>query len=268
MLQQEKLINKIKEKCEKDARISACMMYGSFTKGEGDRYSDVEFYIFLNDNDIEQFVSSEWIREIAPFDLLFFNEFGTEVVVFSNLVRGEFHFKPISEIEVIKTFKGNGMSPDVQSMFVYDDTGKLQQCLDYLDGDDPERMTNENVNFAFNNFVNAWLMGINVLKRGEVARAAESLTLVQRYVLQLIRIREKNIEHWVNATKNLENEISDEAYSKFVATTSKVEREALEHAFSNALNLVEELVGVLGIDYQFNIDSNLIKKLKLHLTES
>lgn len=266
MLLQEKLINVIKENCENDSRISACMMYGSFTKGEGDQYSDVEFYIFLKNTEIGQFKSSDWIRDIAPYDLLFFNEFGTEVVVFSNLIRGEFHFQPESEIEVIKTFKETGVFPDTESMFIYDITGKLKACLDYLKGEGPERMTNDNVNFAFNNFVNAWLMGINVLKRGEIARSLECLTYVQKYVLQLIRIREKNVERWLNATKNLEVDLSEKAYDEYASITSKLDKEELYRAYSNALHLVEALVLVLSDYYQFDINLMFLKKLHSHLT--
>lgn len=265
MLLQEKLINTIKEKCETDPRISACMMYGSFTKGEGDPYSDVEFYIFLKNTEIEQFEFSEWIRNIAPYDLLFFNEFGSEVVVFSNLIRGEFHFLTESEIEVIKTFKDTGVFPDTESMFIYDITGKLKACLDYLKGEGPERMTNENVNFAFNNFVNAWLMGVNVLKRGEFARSLECLSYVQKYVLQLIRIHETNVERWLNATKNLEADLSEEAYSAYASITSKLDKEELYYAYSNAMQVVEGLVRILADYYQFDIDLKFLKKLHSHL---
>ena len=65
MLFQEKLINVVKEKCETDPRISACMMYGSFTKGEGDIYSDVEFYVYLKNTEMGQFESSDWMKDIA-----------------------------------------------------------------------------------------------------------------------------------------------------------------------------------------------------------
>lgn len=127
-------------------------------------------------------------------------------------------------------------------------------------------MTNENVNFAFNNFVNAWLMGINVLKRGEIARSSECLTYVQKYVLQLIRIREKNVERWLNATKNLEDDLSEKAYGEYASITSKVDKEELYLAYSNALNVVEGLILVLTDYYQFDIDLIFMKKLNSYLT--
>lgn len=265
MLLQENLINKFKEKCERDIRISACMMYGSFTKGEGDQYSDIEFYIFLKDKQVHGFKSSDWLMDVEPYDLLFFNEFGTEVVVFSNFIRGEFHFLSESDMNIIKSFKDTGVFPDTESMFIYDSTGKLKGYLDFLKGDGPERKTNDNVNFAFNNFVNAWLMGVNILKRGEYARALESLSYVQKYVLQLIRIRENNVERWLNATKNLEADFSDKAYVEYVSITAKLDKEELYLAYSNALNVVEGLVLVLA-DYQFDINLKFLKKLHSQLT--
>lgn len=268
MLLQEKLIKVIKEKCENQPSILACMMYGSFTKGEGDQYSDVEFYIFLKNDELQQFKSADWIRDIEPYDLLFFNDYGTEVVVFSTLIRGEFHFLPESEIEVIKTFKDTGVFPDTKSMFIYDETGKLKDCLDYLKGEGPERMTEDNVNSSFNNFVNAWLMGVNVLKRGELARSLECLSHVQQYVLRLIRVREKTVERWLNATKNLESDLSAKGYSEYASITSRLDLEKLYSAYSNALHVVEDLVHVLADDYQFDVDLAHLMKLRTHLTKS
>lgn len=267
MLFQEELIHLVKEKCEIDPCISACMMYGSFTKGEGDQYSDVEFYIFLKDDEIHDFKSSEWIKDIESYDLLFFNEYGTEVVVFSNLIRGEFHFLPESDIEIIKSFKDTGVFPDTESMFIYDRTGRLKACLDDLGGDGPVRMTHDNVNFAFNNFVNAWLMGVNVLKRGEHARSLECLSNVQKYVLQLIRVRERNVERWLNATKNLERDLSEKAYGEYASITSKLDSEDLFRAYSAALCVVEDLIRVLSDDFQFDINLDFTCKLHSYLNE-
>jgi len=262
MLLQKRMIQSVKEKCEQDSNVTSCMMYGSFTKGEGDQYSDVEFYIFIKDNTFEFFQSRQWIAEIASYDLMFQNEYGTEVVIFSNLIRGEFHFLPESNIKVINTFKPTGVFPDTESMFIYDVTGKLKPYLDDLGGNGPERMTNENVNFAFNNFVNAWLMGINVLKRGEAARSLEILTHVQKYILHLLRVREQKVERWLNFTKNLENDLSAEAYKEYSLITSKLQKDELENAYIHALMLVEKLTEKLKPDYDFEVNMGIIHKLR------
>ena len=45
MLIQEAMIQRVRELCGADARVTGAFMYGSFTLGEGDAYSDIEFYI-------------------------------------------------------------------------------------------------------------------------------------------------------------------------------------------------------------------------------
>ncbi|NRG47960.1 nucleotidyltransferase [Bacillus sp. CRN 9] len=265
MLIQKEMINTVKNKCSHDYSVLACMMYGSFTKGEGDQYSDVEFYIFIADDVINHFNSRHWISEIAPIDMLFSNEYGTEVAIFSNIVRGEFHFLPVSEIGIIKTFKSTGVFPDTKSMHIYDSTGQLKPLLEYLGGTGPDRMTNENVNFAFNNFVNAWLMGVNVMKRGELARSLELLTSVQKNVLQLIRVKEKTVERWLNSTKNLEQDISKEAYNDYVLLTAKLDENEIRHAYINALKVVEKLYNLLVTSYTTDINKEMISKLYHHL---
>ena len=261
MLIQNKIIQSVRNKCIEDESVSACMMYGSFTKGEGDQYSDVEFYIFIEDDKMEKFSSRCWISKVYPVDLIFYNEYGTEVVIFSNLIRGEFHFLPISKIEVIKSFKPTGVFPDPDSMYIYDSTEQLKPLLDDLSGAGPNRMTDENVNFAFNNFVNAWLMGVNVMRRGELARSLEALTQVQKYILQLIRIKENTVERWLNSTKNLEEDISAESYKDYVSITSKLNENEIKTAYKNALNIVEVMNKMLCPLYMVDVDKGLISKL-------
>lgn len=267
MVLQKEIIQSVKEKCEQDSTVTSCMMYGSFTKGEGDRYSDVEFYIFIKDNMFDHFQSRRGVAEIAAFDLMFKNEYQTEVVIFSNLIRGEFHFLPESNIEIIKTFKTTGVFPDTESMFIYDTTGLLKPCLDDLAGSGPERMTNENVNFAFNNFVNAWLMGINVLKRGETARSLDVLSQVQKHILHLLRVKGQKVERWLNYTKNLEYDLNSEDYAQFSLITAKLHEDELERAYSNALLMAEKLIEDLKPAYDFEVNQDIIVKLRHYLNE-
>ncbi|EJL20602.1 hypothetical protein [Brevibacillus sp. BC25] len=267
MLKQKQIIEAVQEACKQDEQVTSCMMYGSFTKGEGDQYSDVEFYIFIEDSSFETFSSKQWVANVAPYDLMFFNEYGTEVVIFSNLIRGEFHFLPASKLEIIKSFKPTGVFPDLDSMFIYDNTGMLRECLDYIGGKGPERMTDENVTFAFHNFVNAWLLGINVLRRGELARSLEVLAYVQKYMLQLLRINEQNVERWLNSTKNLERDLSPEAYEDYALITARLRKDELEQAYRHALMLADKLRKQLEPHYVFDLDVKMIGKLRDYLSQ-
>ena len=44
MLPQEAMIERVRELCEQDGRVVAALMYGSFALGQGDRFSDIEFF--------------------------------------------------------------------------------------------------------------------------------------------------------------------------------------------------------------------------------
>lgn len=159
------------------------------------------------------------------------------------------------------------MFSDTESMYIYDSTAQLKPLLDNLGGAGPDRMTDENVNFAFSNFVNAWLLGVNVMRRGELARSLEALAQVQKYILQLIRVKENTVERWLNSTKNLEADISTASYNDYVSITSKLKEDEIKTAYQNALNIVEELNKELGSLYTIEVDKNLINKLFSYLTE-
>lgn len=267
MLKQKELIARVKKLVELDKNISACMMYGSFTKGEGDQYSDIEFYVFLKDDTVSTFDSAKWLYEVAPYSLLYQNEYGTEVVIFENLIRGEFHFLSEREMNIIPSFKETGFFPDTKSMFIYDETGQLEQYLSGLGGSGPKRLTEENVNFLLNNFSNLWLMGINVLKRGEYARSLELLSQFQKSILQLIRIAEENADNWLNMTKNLEKEISSESYEKFRKTTARLEKSELHEAYKNSLLFIIELYKLLERRYQLTVSNDFFEKLLHYMNE-
>src|SRR5699024_12640435 len=96
------------------------------TKIERDQYSDIEYNVFLKDDTISTFDSTKWINERASYTLLYQNEYGTEVVIFENLIRGEFHFLSESEMNIIPSFKESGYIPDTKAMFIYDETRQLE----------------------------------------------------------------------------------------------------------------------------------------------
>ena len=91
-LPQNILIKRVKDKSIKDDRLDAALMYGSFTKGEGDRYSDIEFWRFFNTEKLSDIDQEQWIKDIAPIYWTVINEYGRRVTFFKDhLIRGEFH---------------------------------------------------------------------------------------------------------------------------------------------------------------------------------
>jgi lincosamide nucleotidyltransferase len=93
MIPQEAMITRVRTLCVQNMQILAALMYGSFTRDEGDQFSDIEFYMFLREDDLRQLDPAAWVSQVAPLVAYFVNEFGTGVALFSNLVRGEFHFQ-------------------------------------------------------------------------------------------------------------------------------------------------------------------------------
>jgi lincosamide nucleotidyltransferase len=105
MLLQQAMIERVRALCQQDERIDAAMMYGSFTHGEGDRFSDIEFVFFVQDGPFAELNRRAWLQQIAPVALLYVNDFGIDAVIFENLVRGEFHFHRRSEMSLAAAWR-------------------------------------------------------------------------------------------------------------------------------------------------------------------
>ena len=105
MFRQEVMIEKVRELCEEDERVVAVLMYGSFALTQGDRFSDIEFYLFFEDEALESLDEEAWVRQIAPLELYYANEFGNDTAIFENLVRDEFHFEPFSKVVLVDAWE-------------------------------------------------------------------------------------------------------------------------------------------------------------------
>ena len=243
MLIQHYLIEKVREASLSDEQISAVLMYGSFIKGEGDRFSDVEFYLFYKDGaDINR---REWVSSIHPVDMFFANEYGTDVAIFDNLVRGEFHFLPVSEIGIIKTWQGLTSFEYKHNMLLVDKEGYLADTLKDIPATSPERNTPEHIEWLAQSLINNLLFTKNVLQRGELAHAHQLFGQVQKYLLWLIRIRCNVTNHWESPTKKLEADIPQKWYDFYMesvpALTETSMKKSLIDTFTTVWLLFQEL---------------------------
>lgn len=244
------LIEKTKRLSEKDKNVSAVLMYGSFTKDEGDQYSDIEFYFFLKNK--ENFLAENWVSKIHPLALYFTNEYGSEVAIFENLIRGEFHFLETDEIEIIKTWDGVVTFSEFEKMILVDKDGLLSETLSKINHKRPERITVENVTWLSQSLINVLLTTSNLLKREEYAHACQSLNAVQKYLLWLIRVEQSNTKHWESPTKNLEKDIDSFWYSEYQQTTSFLNVTELKRAFQKSIELSENLFIKLNMKPKIN----------------
>lgn len=263
LLLQEELIAAVKTRAENDALISAVLMYGSFTQDAGDQFSDVEFYVFVDDVAFSALNTAAWIAGVSPVYICFYNQYGTEVAIFKNLIRGEFHFLSQSKMNVIKSFTPIGWVPDVKSMCLYDETGSLRRYLDELQVNAAavKRGSTESIEHAFNNCLNLLLMGVNVLRRGETARAWDTLAQAQSFYLQLVRLDENVTHHWLNPLKGLEKEISTPAYQRFLKGTAGLYTQDIGRAYLELGFNLKDISGKLKTKFIFDFNAELLEIL-------
>ena len=265
MLEQKKLIEEVKNKSRQDQTIDSVLMYGSFTQNCGDEFSDVEFYVFVADKHFAALDSRAWIENIYPVYNHFYNEHGTEVVIFKNLVRGEFHFMPKSEMPIIDSFTYAGFFPDIEAMLLFDRHGDLREAVQVLADCSVERATLENADTIINNLLNNLLYGINVYKRGELARAFACLYTAQHYLVQAMRLLEGTTDHWLNPLKQLEQEISPADYEILIKCSASLHADDVLRAYEQLLKEAQHFSKALSMRFGASAQQELYEKLSLYL---
>ena len=239
------MIDKVRGLASADERVSAVMMYGSFTADEGDRYSDIEFYVFLREE--SGFDKLGWLNGIRPVEMLFTNEFGTDVAVFYNLVRGEFHFHSVSEISIIRTWEGALDFRRRDNMSLVDKDGKLAAEFNAVVEVSPDWNTPGNTVWVADSLINNLIFTGNVIRRGEYARATHLFYFIEKYLAQLIRLHFDTTEHWLDPMKGLENEIPDDWYAKLSGCVPRLSPDSLHECFGRAMGLAGELFTLLDV---------------------
>jgi len=240
---QTEMIGKVKALAAADENLAAVLMYGSFIKGEGDGYSDIEFYLFYR-RDLDH---RAWVAQIRPLRLFFRNEFGTEVAIFDNLIRGEFHFSPIEEIEVVKSWEGLTSFEYADNMILVDKGGDLGRILAGIGKEPPRHNQPEQMDWLAQSLLNNLLMVKNLLGRGEWAQAQQSFQYIQKYLLWLIRLADGADKHWENPGKRLEREISPTAYEAYAACSPGLQPSSLRAGLEASLALAGDLFARLKL---------------------
>ena len=164
------------------------------------------------------------------------------------MVRGEFHFLKIDEVDIIKSWEGMVAFSDFDQMNLVDKDGVLAKTLNQIKIKLPERTTNKNIAWLSKSLLNILLTTRNLIKRGEFAHAHQSLSNVQKYLLWLIRITSNQTQHWESPTKSLEKDIAPTWYSAYKTTTSELQPENIRSSFENSLKLAEKLFDQLNVE--------------------
>lgn len=244
-MKQLELIDKVQNMALKDDEIKAILMYGSFVKNEGDKYSDIEFYFFVTNK--ETFKAEQWVSGVDNLLLFFKNEFGTDVAIYENFIRAEYHFLNASEVNIVKSWEGFISFAYKDKMMLVDKDHVLKNVLDDIKQIVPQRIDPTNIDWLASSLINFLLQTANLLGRREWAHAHMSLGYVQKYLLWMMRIEEKTTDHWESPTKALEKDLSPERYMQYIQLTCRAKEKALKKAISVALAEANKLFSELKV---------------------
>ena len=260
MLRQEAMIERVRGLCEDDGRVAAALMYGSFALGEGDEFSDIEFYLFFEDGALGGVDRESWVGRVAPLGLYYVNEFGSGTAVFEDLVRGEFHFEAASNVGLVDAWEA-AWFPSLGSAVLVDKVGELSRRVSGLVGQPPDLDNPKRALFLCRSLINWTLMGANLLERGEYARAEAFLTLVHGHLLQALRLVEGKSRNWLSPTRRLEEDVPTSVYERFRSCTAGVEAGQLARAYAATWGWARELMDELAARHALSLPEALLDKL-------
>ncbi|MCB5908705.1 nucleotidyltransferase domain-containing protein [Streptomyces pinistramenti] len=224
-------VERLREAAHAEPRLDGVLLYGSWTLGEADAYSDIEAYLYVRAPHADTFDGREFIERLAPLKLAYTNMYGILAVVFDDLMRGEFHVEAADPgIDEVSSWRGTVQLPDPEAAILLDRSGRLTEAARTLaDFVPPEpvgtarQLTAELANWT--------LMLAQVLARGETARAHALLhTVVAPSQLQLCRLLRGSTAHWLTPSRNLEHDLPAADRARYAATTAAAEPAAVRAA--------------------------------------
>lgn len=271
MLKQLKHIERLRWLCTQDKRVIGAMLYGSFTAGEGDEYSDVEAALFFEDASLAKLDKRSWLEHIAPISMFFIDDFGHYTAIFDDMVRAEFHFKPHSQMSIVSTWKGNAYFPSLDDVILVDRSGELTKLLQPFTGDAPKRNTADTAQSIHTNFINIVLFGLNTLARGEVARAHDLLHMSHRHLLHMARLLAGSTNHWPSPRRLLEHDVPAATYERFRACTARLETTDVQRAYtatwSWGLEMMRGLCKSHGLPLPEDVIAHIVTLIAAHTGE-
>ncbi|MFJ4277198.1 nucleotidyltransferase domain-containing protein [Streptomyces massasporeus] len=228
-------IARLRQLSHDDTRLEGVLLYGSWTVGEADVHSDIEAYLYIQDDRLADFDGPEFLAQLAPLQLSYTNMYGILAVVFDDLMRGEFHLTPAGPgIDEVPAWQGMVHLPRPDDAVLLDRTGRLTRAARQLATFQPpepvttaQRLTDELTNWT--------LMLAHVLARGETARAHALLhTVIAPQQLQLCRLLRNSTAHWLTPSRALEQDLPDTDRHRYVTTTAVARDQDVRTAARNS----------------------------------
>src|SRR3712207_3531165 len=155
--------------------------------------------------------------------------------------------------------------PSLRSAVLVDKSGELSRRVRKLVRRPPDLDTPERALFLCRSLMNWTLMGANLLKRGEYARAEAYLSLVHGHLLKAVRLVEGKSANWLSPSRRLEEDVSAASYERFRACTAALDARQLVRAYTSTWEWSLELMGELATRHGFTLPDTLLPKLKQHI---
>ncbi len=240
------ILNRIVNAARADDRIVSIVSYGSFTRDDFDRFSDIEFYFFIKDDYLAGFNDEEWVRDVAPMWFYFTNSFGVKSAVFSEFfVRGEFHFHSESEISILDSWKGVVLPGEIEKTVLVDKSGafrrKIEEFCKTTLAIDREVAFKENFYELANGIILEW----GVLNRRDLFRASTLHSMNLNYLARLLLIIHGQTDH-LYSPRLLERFLSREEYENLSGCFAGLDFDSLRTALQKMASFSSVIAQEIG----------------------
>ncbi|MEU7040796.1 nucleotidyltransferase domain-containing protein [Streptomyces varsoviensis] len=214
-------VDRLRRLAQADPRLEGVLLYGSWTLGEADAHSDIEAYLYIQDDRLADFDGPAFLEQLAPLKLAYTNMYGILAVVFDDLMRGEFHLTAAGAgIDEVPTWEGMVHLPRPDDAVLLDRTGRLTRAARRLAEFRPPEPA-ATARQLIDELTNWTLMLAHVLARGETARAHNLLhAVVAPQQLQLCRLLRDSTAHWLTPSRALERDLPAADRDRYTSTTA------------------------------------------------
>ncbi|MHB6911295.1 nucleotidyltransferase domain-containing protein [Streptomyces sp. DB-54] len=262
-------ITHLRQLAHADSRLEGVLLYGSWTLGEADAHSDIEAYLYIQDDHLADFDGPAFLGQLAPLKLAYTNMYGILAVVFDDLMRGEFHLTAAGPgIDEVPTWQGMVHLPHPEAAVLLDRTGRLTRAARQLaDFRPPEpaatarQLSGELANWT--------LMLAHVLARGEIARAHALLhTVIGPQQLQLCRLMRDSTAHWLTPSRALEQDLPAADLDRYASTTAVARQHDVLTAARNSWNWSRDLATEAADRWTIYLPHDLHEQISSLLNDS
>ncbi|QIP83137.1 nucleotidyltransferase domain-containing protein [Streptomyces sp. Tu 2975] len=255
-------IARLREIARSDQRLEGVLLYGSWTLGEADAHSDIEAYLYVVDEHLDDFDGRAFLEQLAPLKLAYTNMYGILAVVFDDLMRGEFHLTPAGTgISEVPTWEGMVHLPRPEAAVLLDRTGRLTRAARRLAAFRPPEPA-DTAQQLIDELTNWTLMLAHVLARGEVARAHALLhSVVAPQQLQLCRLLRDSTTHWLTPSRALEGDLPAADRARYTAGTAAAREEEVRTAARNGWRWSRDLTAEAAERWTVRVPSGLHEEI-------